>query len=515
MTAVMLLSCGEDFLDLNPPSNLNSVGFYKTQVDMNQAVLSAYGNLRKVYNKVFIDLGEIRSDNTTYTWWFSNAGTERGIDDFSAPLLADNGIAMDAWDGCYSTIMRCNLVIDRVNGATFNIEELRGQYEGEARFLRALMYFWLNRLFGGIDLNGNLSGVIKVDHEITPEEAYRMTRASLEENYALIVEDLKFAEQNLPESYSSADKGRVTRGGAKALLGKVYMAMAGYPLNKGAEYYGMAIDKFEEVIDDPLYALHPSYKELFDVTKKNTVESLFEVQYKKGSPGNATGSPWTNSFAPRTSGNNVAAFGETRGENVPTEDMAAAYEFGDPRRYVSMRDGFIDASSGQFQAIKYVSKYFDVSTGSAQDNGNNWIELRLADVYLLYAEAIVRTNGDWEVALEYVNKVRERARNSPGDPDVMPPVDLLKDYVAADFANDQEFLLAIEKERRIELAFENHRWFDLVRTGRAEAVMVAEQAADGYAPFTWSDDMLAYPIPATVMQSNPGNVIQNRGYVQM
>jgi hypothetical protein len=362
-----------------------------------------------------------------------------------------------------------------------------------------------------------LSGVIKVDKEISPAEAYSLARAPLEEMYELIVADLKFAEENLPAQYSAADKGRVTSGGATALLGKVYMTMAGYPLNKGTEYYNLAIGKFEEVINNPLYSLVPSYKDLFDVTKaKNTSESLFEIQYKKGSPGNATGNPWNNSFAPRSSTNGeVAKFGETRGENVPTADMASAYEFADPRKYVSMREGYVNARTGAFEPINYVSKYFDVSTGSNQDNGNNWIELRLADIYLLYAEALVRTNGDKSVAVEYVNKIRERARNTPGDPDIVPPANLLPDYDVSDFATDEDLLVAIANERRVELAFENHRWFDLVRTKKAEEEMVAEQAADGYGPFTWSDDMMAYPIPATVMQSNPGNVIQNKGYVQM
>ena len=91
----------------------------------------------------------------------------------------------------------------------------------------------------------------------------------------------------------------------------------------------------------------------------------------------------------------------------------------------------------------------------------------------------------------------------------------MKDYKLSDFSTDQALLLAIEKERRTELAFENHRWFDLVRTGRAKDVMIAEQAADGYGSFVWSDDMLTYPIPMTVMQSNPGKIIQNKGYTQL
>lgn len=92
---------------------------------------------------------------------------------------------------------------------------------------------------------------------------------------------------------------------------------------------------------------------------------------------------------------------------------------------------------------------------------------------------------------------------------------MLKDYQLSDFEDNQDILNAIEKERRVELAFENHRWFDLIRTGRAKDVMIAEQEADGYPDFTWDDSMLVFPIPMTVMQSNPGKITQNKGYTQL
>lgn len=511
---VLLAACSQDFIDLNPPSSLNSLGFYKTQADLNQAVLSAYGNLRSVYNGNFVRLGEIRSDNTTFSWLAGNPANEKGIDEFASPLLPENSYPTSCWNDCYNVINRCNLIIGRADEATFSNEDLRKQYVAEAKFVRALIYFYLNRVFGGNAINGQLLGVIKVDKEITQAEAYEMERASLQEIYDFVVEDLKFAEQNLPDVYSAVDKGRVTKGGAKGLLGKVYMTMAGFPLNKGKEYYSLASQKFQEVVTDSKYSLVPSYKDLFDVTKKNSKESLFEVQYKKGSPNGATGSPWNNDFAPRFSDKEVVLVGDKSGVNAPTEDMSKAYETGDPRKYVSMRDGWKNAKTGAWENDRYVCKYYDVAT-SGSDNGNNWIEIRLADIYLLYAEALVRNGGDKSIALSYLNQIRQRARNTPGDPGIQKPADLLKDYVLSDFSTDQSFLLAIEKERRTELAFENHRWFDLVRTGRAKDVMIAEQAADGYGSFVWSDDMLAYPIPMTVMQSNPGKIIQNKGYTQL
>ena len=481
---------------------------------MNQAVLSAYGNLRALYNGTFIRLGEIRSDNTTFSWLAGNPANEKGVDDFASPLLPENGYPTNCWNDCYNVILRSNLIIGKIDAATFTDETLRNQYIAEAKFIRALMYFWLNRVFGGNAINSQLLGVIKVEKEVSPAEAYGMERASLQEIYDLIVDDLTYAEQNLPDTYSANDNGRVTKVGAKGLLGKVYMTMAGYPLNKGNEYYILASKKLLEVIGDIRYSLVTSYKDLFDVTKKNSKESLFEIQYKKGSPNGATGSPWNNDFAPRFSDKEVVLVGDKGGVNAPTQDMSKAYEIGDPRKYVSMRDGWKNAKTLAWENDKFVCKYYDVST-SGSDNGNNWTELRLADIYLLYAEALVRTGGDKSIALDYLNQIRLRARNSPGDPAIIKPADLLKDYLLSDFSNDQAFLLAIEKERRVELAFENHRWFDLVRTGRAKDVMIAEQSADGYGAFVWSDDMLAFPIPMTVMQSNPGKIIQNKGYTQL
>ncbi|MDR1919777.1 MAG: RagB/SusD family nutrient uptake outer membrane protein [Tannerellaceae bacterium] len=507
-------SCSDDFITLNPPSQLNADGFYKTEADMNQAVLSAYGRLRDLYNAQYVRLGEIRSDNTTYSWLAGNPANEKGIDEFASPLLPENSFLNDTWNNSYNLILRANIVIDRIDALSFNDESLKAQYKAEAKFLRALMYFYLNRIFGGHAQNGELLGVVKVDKEITQAEAYELGRASLQEIYDLIIEDLTFAEANLPEAYGPTDVGRATKGGAAGLLGKVYMTMAGYPLNGGTEYYTKAIAQFRKIINNAQYALVPTYDALFDVSNKNTSESLFEVQYKKGSPNGATGSPWNNTFAPRFSDKEVVLVGDKGGENAPTRDMSEAYETGDPRKYVSMRDGWTNAKTGAWESDKYVCKYYDVST-SGSDNGNNWIELRLADIYLLHAEALVRTNGDKQEAIDYVNKIRQRARNTEGDPEVEAPDDLLKDLSAADFSTNEALLSAIEKERRIELAFENHRWFDLVRTGRAKEVMIAEQVYDGYAAFNWSDTELAYPIPITVMQSNPQKIIQNNGYTQL
>jgi len=518
---IALASCTEEFLNRNPRSELNIEGFYQTQTDMNMATLAIYAKLRDLYNGTYITLGEIRSDNTTYSWLAGNPIDERGIDEFKEPLFESNGNLSSAWNNGYELIMRANTVLQYIGDAKFEQEAYRTQYEAEARFLRALTYFWLNRVFGGYSTDGQLLGVCKVDKLITQAESYDIGRASLQEIYDLVVEDLTFAAANLPKSYASADRGRVIQAGAAAMLAKVYMFMAGYPLNKGNEYYSKAIQQMEYLFTSfPEVQLAPTYQHLFSsphnqtLYTKNSVESLFEVQYKKGAPSERTSSPWNNNFAPRFDDGSVLPVGDAGGSNAPTMNMSNAYDYGDPRKYVSMRDSWIN-KQGTVNNDKYVCKYFDIST-SGSNNGNNWIELRLADIYLLYAEALLRTGGDKGKALIYLNKIRERARNTAGDPNLDPPApaSLLKDYVLTDFATDEAFLLAIEKERRVELAFENHRWFDLIRTGRARACMEVQQF-DEIGPFTWDDKELMYPIPETVMRSNPGKIIQNKGYTQL
>ena len=247
----------------------------------------------------------------------------------------------------------------------------------------------------------------------------------------------------------------------------------------------------------------PDYKSLFDVTRKNSTESLFEVQYRKG--GTGTGSPWNNDFAPRFSNREVVLVGDKGGFNAPTPSISAAYEAGDPRKAISMSDGYVSVPGGRTVSEKYVKKYYDVSFAGS-DNDNNWIELRLADIYLLYAEALVRQSKQPDVALTYLNRIRQRARTSTGG-----TAATLADH--GPFSSNAQFLLAIEKERRVELAFENHRWFDLVRSERAKDVMIQEQKEQtGFNPSTWSDNMLLFPIPLQVIQSNPEKIKQNPGY---
>ncbi|MFD1143586.1 RagB/SusD family nutrient uptake outer membrane protein [Larkinella insperata] len=352
-------SCRQDFIDLQPIAEMNAGIFYKTEQDMNQAVMSPYASLRALYNQVFIYMGEVRSDNTTFSWVPGNSKDMTSIDNFGDVLLSDNGLVLTFWNNAYNTILRSNIVLDKIDAVPFKEATLKEQYKAEARFMRALMYFWLVRVYGDVP---------KVDRQLTVAEAYALGRSSTQEIYDFIVADLKFAEENLPATYATADKGRVTLGGAKGLLTKVYMTMAGYPLKKGAPYYALAEAKAVEVISNPQYALVTDYKALFDVTKKNSTESLFEIQYKKG--GTGTGSPWNNDFAPRFSNREVVLVGDKSGFNAPTPSISNAYEAGDPRKAISMSDGYVSTATNKAVNEKYVRKYYDVSFANS-DNDNN------------------------------------------------------------------------------------------------------------------------------------------------
>jgi hypothetical protein len=516
---LILSSCSEDFINLVNPSQLSVEGYYKTQQDIEKAIFGIYDGLKPLYDPIY-NIFEIRSDNSRFDPMGMGGTRDRALDEFYQVMSSSAQDYTALWDLSYNVILRANTVIEKANDATYSDPKLLPQHIADAKFLRALVYMHLNKFFGGYSADGKLLGVPLVDKVISQTESYNYTRATLEEVYNFIIADLKYAKENLPPNNGKPIvKGQATSGAAQALLGKIYMLMAGYPLNKGKEFYTLAANEFKPVIGigaSSPYSLVPNYKDLWDPLKKNSVESIIEIQFKSGSPGRP--SSWSNSCLPLLYINAIGQQGS--GLMTPTDFFSKAYEAGDPRKYVSMRDFVIDLSSPKKDTLwrKNCFKYNDPYATSTSGNSNNWIELRLADIYLMYSEALVRSNGDKSEALLYLNKVRMRARqSSQTDPKLIanPPKNILPDYTLANLSNDNDFLLALEQERRVELAFENHRWIDLVRTGRAKEIMVLEQKFDGYQNFVWSDDCMAAPIPETAMRSNPGKIIQNKGYSQL
>lgn len=465
-------SCKKSFLDLQPVSSAGSASFYKTADDIKVALSGAYAALQAngvaTHSYMF---GEISSDNTTPV----ASGSVTDQDEFDRFYIrTTNPYILARWNDGYNAIARANTVIEKIEPVEMDAT-LKKRYIAEAKFLRAYVYFELVRTFGDVPL------VVK-SLTSSLNEAYDYGRNPAVEVYAQIEKDLTEADADLPISYSGADIGRITKGASRALLGKVYLTQ-----NK----HGVAATKLKEVIDLNIYDTVP-YPDAFDITKKNGKEAVFEIQFAAGM---GEGNPWPNSFGPQNSGNAVIAFGGG-GTNRPTQDLIDAYEPGDIRKDFSLATSYVNASGQTIQDV-YVRKYRS-NPAINGDNANNIPIIRYADVLLMYAECLneqgYSANGD---AMKYLNMIRKRAH--------------LPEKSAAEIPDQGAFRLAMEQERRVEFAFECHRWFDLVRTGRAIAVINSkEDDINLVAPITQNN--LVAPIPQSQVEINRDKIKQNPGY---
>ncbi|HKJ43627.1 MAG TPA: RagB/SusD family nutrient uptake outer membrane protein [Sunxiuqinia sp.] len=483
LAAILLLvsSCSKDFLDVPPKSFVSSAEFYATKDNFTQALNGAYQSLHGVYHYAYV-MGEMRSDNTHYYYKENDRGRQNvereDIDGFvSDPINQYSG---GKYNDCYEGISRTNVILDRIQGATFD-DAAKNEIIGEAKFLRAFYYFELVQYFGGVPL---------YIHEVTKMSETALPRSTKEEVYNQIIEDAKDAAAKLPAVQS--DKGRVTKGSANTLLGYVYMTL---------KNYSEAQTHLQAVVSSGTYSLLSDYASIFDPKNKNNAESIFEVQYHQGNQG--LQSDWTYQFIPALSntvvitgvvGNN----GLIGGWNKPTDDLMSSYEEGDVRKAASIADGYTDAD-GNFVAMPFVIKYLH-----AHDNYNNtdddWMVYRYADVLLLLAECL-NDQGHPDQALPYLNQVRTRAG--------------LANATTTDQGQLSE---VIAHERRVELAFEDHRWLDLVRTGKAIDVMNAfgtvMKAKYPYLldrTYQVNENKLIFPIPQTELTLND-QLVQNPGY---
>ena len=466
-------SCS-DFLEQNPQTDLSENDFYKTADDILSAVNGVYSSLQEgdIYGNWYV-FGEIPSDNTR-NQLSGSVTTQNEFDQFY--IDTQNSMIANFWKAAYKVINRTNTILGRIDGIEINTE-LANRYKLECKFIRALMYFNLVRVYGDVPL------VLK---EISISESYDILREPKENVYNQIIADLKEA-QDLPVSYSTAEDGRATQGAAKALLANVYMT-----LHKYAE----AETILAEIINSGRYSLLENtpgslnidgYKNVFSPVNHNSKEGIFEIQFLKG--GYGEGSNYANNFAPENSGTNVVAVGGTGGNNIPEMDIYNAYEEGDLRRDFSMSLGYYDnRKNNEWVESRYVCKFMDVPYQN-NDASNNYPVIRYADVILMYAEAL-NQNGKTAEACKYLNMTRRRGfgyqttKTKNGTITLQPGTD--KD----------QFALMVEQERRVELAFENHRWFDLIRTGRAVEVMRSKG-------FSLNETNLICPIPQKQIDVNP------------
>ena len=463
-------SCS-DFLEQNPQTDLSENDFYKTADDILSAVNGAYSSLQEgdIYGNWYV-FGEIPSDNTR-NQLSGSVTTQNEFDQFY--IDTQNSMIANFWKAAYKVINRTNTILGRIDGIEINTE-LANRYKLECKFIRALMYFNLVRVYGDVPL------VLK---EISISESYDILREPKENVYNQIIADLKEA-QDLPVSYSTAEDGRATQGAAKALLANVYMT-----LHKYAE----AETILAEIINSGRYSLLENtpgslnidgYKNVFSPVNHNSKEGIFEIQFLKG--GYGEGSNYANNFAPENSGTNVVAVGGTGGNNIPEMDIYNAYEEGDRRRDFSMSLGYYDnRKNNEWVESRYVCKFMDVPYQN-NDASNNYPVIRYADVILMYAEAL-NQNGKTAEACKYLNMTRRRGFGYQTTE--TSPVDLQT-------TDKAQFALMVEQERRVELAFENHRWFDLIRTGRAVEVMRSKG-------FSLNETNLICPIPQKQIDVNP------------
>ena len=486
LTLGLLTGCGEKFLDETPRDLVTTENFYRTEADAIQATNAAYSQLSRggQYNYALWGIGEIMSDNSTTGGGGGGDGAEeQQLDNFNIPT--SNPMVSRLWAGCYVGIGAANLALQKVPGISGMSEAIRRRCLGEAKFLRAKYYFDLVRAFGDVPL-------LTVP-PASPAAAAAIPRTPTAQVYDQIIQDLTDAIGALNENYSGADLGRATKWAATGLLAKVYLTQGNLPL---------AAERARQVIASNRYNLWPNYGDNFKVANENGQESLFEVQYINGLNEyifDGLGFVGNEFFGPR--GQGLVPQGGY-GFNIPEQEFVLGYETGDLRRNVTIWKPGDAYPAGSATAAQPASmpgspngyncrKWFvgKVNT-NVWDSPLNFPVLRYSEIYLILAEAA----GPTTEGVEAVNKVRRRAFAL----DVNTPS--ARDFTAA----TPNFITAVQRERRYELAFEDDRWFDLKRTNKL--VTNAALVAKGIKSFN-----VLLPVPQSERDANP-SLTQNPGY---
>ncbi|MGI6048031.1 MAG: RagB/SusD family nutrient uptake outer membrane protein [Petrimonas sp.] len=499
----LLNSCSDDFLKISPETSITEGTFFKNESHFNLAVVAAYEPLRGiVYPGLYMD--EMRSDNTFFRYYAPDRGPANWVEDIIQWTDQSQTTAVNnRYYSNYTGIYRTNTILSRLEKTDLT-DEIKNRISGETLFLRAFYYFDLVTHYGGVPL---------YLEEVTDEESSYKSRATSEEVYNQIINDLKNAIPNLSVPTTFPQSGRATKGAAKMLLAKAYMS-------KTSREYTLAESELRDILKMN-YGLLDNYTDVFDPVKKNHKESIFEIQFKEGPDGQQ--SNFIYYMLPKTANTaiitglsvNNTSLG---GWNVPNQEFIDSYEEGDLRLPASIKiiEGTLNGGDPYFDpivclAIKdvgkyvpqpdkvyypYVSKFVHGPYSTPNNTGENWPVFRFADVLLLLAENLVQ-QGKADEALPLVNRVRNRAGLSN-----------LTKVTLDDVLN----------ERRHELAFENHRWTDLIRTGKVIEIMTEygqrmKQKHD-FLPansFNITENRLIYPIPYRETQINP-DLQQNPGY---
>ena len=438
---LLFISCSEDFTVLGPISERNVVNYYKTQSDFEVAINGAFDALQSngTFGVKYVLFMEMRADNT------ANGGGATGLAETLEDIDTFGEIPTaselnDSWIASYDGIARANTIISRIDDVTFTSDDVKNRIKGEAHFIRSMLYYHLAVIFGNVPL---------VTAEVTAPQNMNLNQVSADQVFAQIATDLTAAEGLLPTT------GRVSSGAAAALLGRVYLQ---------APDNASAVAPLKRVVASNVYSLEANYADIWGPANEGSSEILFQVEFMSGNVGE--GSSFTDMF---TESGVAGGVGGGVAPQTVTQDFIDSYEAGDLRQGATLSESAT------------VEKFEDNPT-SPFDSDVNWVEIRYAEVLLNLAEAV----GEGAEGYGYINQVRARAG-----------------LAAIDGTTPGSYNDKLLHERRIELAFENKRWPDLLRHGKAKSVM-ASHLSIGEGSVT-----LLFPIPQSQIDVAPDEMSQN------
>lgn len=517
--ATLSLSSCNDWLTEETPGTTKVSEFFTSLSTAEAVVNAAYVPITWEFGTTYYPewyFGDIVSDDALKGGQDINDGADlRELENFKAN--SDNEILLEYYRAQWQGIQRANLAIDEIPTTRIETEgdeaekqaKYRDRYLGEAYFLRGFYYFRLARMFGGMPL---------IDYVIKSSNQWAQTRSTMDETLNFAIKDFKRAENLLwkKDKYSNEELGRATKGAAQAMLLKANLYRADYLRNAGNEteaqkYFAEAAKWGKEVIQSRQYSLWPNYLDNFRLANENGRESVFEIQYTEEATSDYGGEGYTRgTMTTILQRSRSSAFGEAGwGYNRPTQNLYNEYEAGDARRDETIlvpTDEQIETPAqeiycGDRMLNRKYAMYNDGANGGiyklahATRSPKNNIQIRYADVLLMYAEACCET-GDLPSAKTALKEVRDRAGLSQ-----FPYTAVIQGQTVTFNDNQEDLRKAIRHERRVELAMEGHRWFDLTRWGIAKETMdtymagETEEAKELYGTFQKGKHEL-FPIPS-------------------
>ncbi|WP_405296818.1 RagB/SusD family nutrient uptake outer membrane protein [Algibacter sp. Ld11] len=448
---LVITSC-EDQLIQEPNTNKVSEGFYTNEAELEEAINSAYAALQFSgnYDIGIPSIGEIPGEDAYDETPANDGGNYGELDQYS--VIAQNSIIANIWNHSYQGIQRTNIVLNRISDISFDDENVKNSRMGEMLFIRALLHFNLVRVYGDVPL---------VTEEVNnPQEYFGQTRTPQSEVYNQIISDLISAIDLLPVR-TQTNKMRIVKTAGQTLLGKVQLTLGNYNEAKA---------QLLSVVNSGSHKLLP-VEDVFAADNELNDEIIFAVQFASGINGNSEGTDAYRMFNPtgRIEGNMTG----TKGHGVLKPDFYTLYSENDGRKgvYVDVLDS----------GIAYNNKIAIPSTVIG-DSESDWVVLRYADVILMLAE-IDNNLGNTTESISYLNQIRTRAN--------------LANYAGA--TSSTEIFNDIDLQRRLELVWEGHRWFDLKRQGRALDILELSDV-----------NRLLMPLPASqiatdnALEQNPG-----------